>query len=93
MVVYTLVNNIIERINFMATYKKWTEAELDFIRNNQQLLSDDEMAAKLGQMTGSGVTTAMIRRQRRKLGIQKPKGRRPKNRNVTAPEAVQTGQG
>lgn len=66
----------------MATYKKWTESELDFIRNNQQLLSDDELAAKLGQMTGGSVTTAMVRRQRRKLGIQKPKGRRPKNRVV-----------
>jgi len=72
----------------MATYKKWTDAELDFIRNNQQLLSDDELALKLGQMTGETVTTAMIRRQRRKLGIQKSKGRRPKNRN----KVVETGQ-
>lgn len=72
----------------MATYKKWTETELDFIRNNQKLLSDDELAAKLAQMTGGNVTTAMIRRQRRKLGIQKAKGRRPKNR----PIALQTDQ-
>lgn len=71
----------------MATYKKWAESELEFIRNNQQLLSDDELAAKLGQMTGSGVTTAMVRRQRRKLGIQKPKGRRPKNRSVSSSSA------
>jgi hypothetical protein len=69
----------------MATYKKWAESELEFIRNNQKLLSDDELAAKLGQMTGNGVTTAMVRRQRRKLGIQKPKGRRPKNRVVESP--------
>jgi hypothetical protein len=63
----------------MATYKKWTNDELEYIKSNQKLLSDDEMAAKLGQMTGGSVTTAMIRRQRRKLGIQKQKGRRKKN--------------
>jgi hypothetical protein len=66
----------------MANYKKWTEAELKFINENQKLLSDDELAAKLSQMTGQNVTTSMIRRQRRKLGIKKPKGRRPKIRVV-----------
>jgi hypothetical protein len=66
----------------MANYKKWTEAELKFINENQKLLSDDELAAKLSQMTGQNVTTSMIRRQRRKLGIKKAKGRRPKNRII-----------
>lgn len=66
----------------MANYKKWTEAELKFINENQKLLSDDELAVKLSQMTGQNITTSMIRRQRRKLGIKKPKGRRPKNRVV-----------
>lgn len=66
----------------MANYKKWTEAELKFINENQQLLSDEELGAKLSQMTGQNVSTSMIRRQRRKLGIKKPKGRRPKNRVV-----------
>ena len=63
----------------MATYKRWNQEELEFIKNNQKLLSDEELAAKLGQITGGNVTTAMIRRQRRKLGIQKQKGRRKKN--------------
>lgn len=66
----------------MATYKKWTSSELDFINSNQKLLSDDELAGKLSQISGQSVTTAMVRRQRRKLGIQKSKGRRPKNRVV-----------
>lgn len=70
----------------MANYKKWTDAELKFINENQKLLSDDELAVKLSQMTGQNVTTSMIRRQRRKLGIKKPKGRRPKNRIVTTEE-------
>lgn len=71
----------------MANYKKWTDTELKFIENNQILLSDEELSAKLSQMTGQTISTAMIRRQRRKLGIRKPKGRRPKNRIVSQPEA------
>jgi hypothetical protein len=63
----------------MSKYKKWTESDLAFISNNQSLFSDDELAVKLSEMSNSPITTAMIRRQRRKLGIQKPKGRRPKN--------------
>jgi hypothetical protein len=74
----------------MANYKKWTDAELKFINENQKLLSDDELANKLSQMTGQNVTTSMIRRQRRKLGIKKAKGRRPKNRIVESPEENNT---
>ena len=70
----------------MANYKKWTDAELKFINENQKLLSDDELANKLSQMTSQNVTTSMVRRQRRKLGITKPKGRRPKNRIIENPE-------
>lgn len=74
----------------MANYKKWTDTELKFINENQKLLSDDELANKLSQMTGQNVTTSMIRRQRRKLGIKKAKGRRPKNRIVESPEENST---
>jgi hypothetical protein len=74
----------------MANYKKWTEAELKFINENQKLLSDDELAVKLSQMTAQNVTTSMIRRQRRKLGIKKAKGRRPKNRIIETDNQVQT---
>ena len=74
----------------MANYKKWTEAELKLINENQKLLSDDELAAKLSQMTTQNITTSMIRRQRRKLGIKKAKGRRPKIRIVESPEENNT---
>jgi hypothetical protein len=74
----------------MANYKRWTEAELKFINENQKLLSDDELAAKLSQMTTQNITTSMIRRQRRKLGIKKAKGRRPKIRIIESPEENST---
>jgi len=69
----------------MANYKKWTQAELEFVQNNQKNYSDRELSVKLTEISGQNVTTAMIRRQRRKLNIQKPKGRRPKNRVIQQP--------
>jgi hypothetical protein len=41
-----------------------------------------ELAAKLSQMTGENISTAMIRRQRRKFGVVKPRGRKKKNISV-----------
>jgi hypothetical protein len=63
----------------MATYKKWSDAEINFIRDNINILSDGELANKLSGMTGENVTYGMIRRQRRKLGVVKPRGRRKKS--------------
>lgn len=59
----------------MANYKKWLQNELDFISNNQNLMNDETLAAKLSEMTGQSVTKSMIRRQRRKLNIKKSRGR------------------
>lgn len=59
----------------MATYKKWTNSEVDYIRNNHNLLCDEALAAKLSQMTGQNISTAMVRRQRRKLALKKHRGR------------------
>jgi len=59
----------------MASYKKWLQNELDFIKNNCNILCDEALAAKLSEMTGQNVSTSMVRRQRRKLSISKPKGR------------------
>jgi len=59
----------------MATYKKWTDAELEFIRTNLTSLADGELAQKLSGMTGETISQAMVRRQRRKLGIGKKRGR------------------
>ena len=62
----------------MANYKKWTDPEKNFIRDNAKIMSDGELANKLCQMTGENISVAMIRRQRRKFEIAKPRGRRPK---------------
>jgi hypothetical protein len=64
---------------FMANYKRWSDAELQYIKDNLASFSDIELAQKLSQMTGETVSCSMIRRQRRKLGISKPRGRRKKN--------------
>jgi hypothetical protein len=66
----------------MGNYKKWSDAELGFVRDNISLLSDEELANKLSVMTNENITTGMVRRQRRKLGIVKARGRRKKVRDV-----------
>jgi hypothetical protein len=60
------------------SYHKWTSQELEYLSNNHQNLTDSEMAKTLSGMVGVEITTAMIRRQRKKLSISKPKGRRKK---------------
>ena len=64
----------------MPTYKKWSEAEIDFIKNNHSSTPDEQLAIKISQMTNQNITTAMIRRQRRKLKLSKPRGRHVKNK-------------
>lgn len=66
----------------MGSYKKWSDAEIGFVRDNISILSDEELANKLSGMTGENITYGMVRRQRRKLGIVKPRGRRKKVRDV-----------
>ena len=64
----------------MATYKKWNDTEIDYIRNNHSVVCDEDLAVKLSEITGQSVSTAMIRRQRRKLKLSKPRGRPSKNK-------------
>lgn len=66
----------------MASYKKWDEAELGFVRDNISSMSDTELANKLSSMTGESITYGMVRRQRRKLGVVKARGRRKKNKEI-----------
>lgn len=66
----------------MANYKKWTSSEVDFIKNNHLTMNDEVLADKLSNMTGQSITTAMVRRQRRKLSIKKSRGRPPKTKEV-----------
>lgn len=69
----------------MVTYKKWSTSEIEFIRDNHTLLNDDALASKLSQITGQNITTAMVRRQRRKLALKKARGRPPKIKKVSIP--------
>lgn len=72
----------------MATYKKWTDAELAFIRDNLTVLADGELASKLSGITGENISQAMVRRQRRKLGVSKQRGRPRKIKPITESEAA-----
>jgi hypothetical protein len=66
----------------MGTYKKWSDAETGFVRENISGMSDGELANKLSSMTGENITYGMVRRQRRKLKIVKPRGRPKKVRDI-----------
>jgi hypothetical protein len=68
----------------MGSYKKWTDAELQFIRDNLTILVDAQLANKLSSMTGENISQAMVRRQRRKLGVNKLRGRPKKNVTVSS---------
>lgn len=68
----------------MATYKKWNDSEIDFIKNNHTTMPDEVIAVKLSQMTGQTISTAMVRRQRRKLTLKKPRGRPVKNKTINS---------
>jgi len=60
------------------TYKKWTKEEMEFISNNSRNMKDEEIATYLNKIDASReITVGMVRRQRRKLSITKPRGRRP----------------
>lgn len=68
----------------MANYKKWSNVEAEFIQKNHGILCDETLASKLSDMTGEKITTAMIRRQRRKLALKKPRGRPAKTSVISS---------
>ena len=59
----------------MANYKKWTDAEREYIRSNHKTMCDEQLATVLKQMTGEDITTSMVRRQRRHMSLKKERGR------------------
>lgn len=63
----------------MRSYKRWAPNELQYIKDNINQYNDKDLADKLSQMTSETISTSMIRRQRRKLGIAKKRGRPSKN--------------
>lgn len=64
------------------TYKKWNQTDIQFILDHQEML-DKDVAAKLTEITGQTVSQSMVRRQRRKSGIAKKRGRPRKNTEAT----------
>ena len=65
----------------MANYKRWSNAEKDFIRDNCGTQSDKEIAIRMGEISGEKITSDMIRQQRRKMRVIKKKGR-PKKKDT-----------
>ncbi len=66
----------------MRNYKRWTSNEMSYIKDNYIISSDEKIASELSKITGENITTAMIRRQRRKLKIAKNRGRPKKNTEI-----------
>lgn len=64
------------------TYRKWTNEDKEFIKDNVSNMSDDELALRLSQLTNSTISVPMIRTQRRRMGIKKKQGRQAKAVNV-----------
>jgi|688.fasta_scaffold00568_60 hypothetical protein len=62
-------------------YKKWTQTDIQFILDNQNML-DKDVAVKLSEITGQSISASMVRRQRRKSGIAKRRGRPKKVASV-----------
>lgn len=56
-------------------YKKWSNQDLQFIQDNLRICTDKELAVKMSKMSGENISPSMIRRQRRKLGVEKKRGR------------------
>jgi hypothetical protein len=73
----------------MGNYKKWTDAEINFVRENINNMPDAELANKLSSMTGENITYGMVRRQRRKLNIVKSRGRPKKVKELPADQIPQ----
>jgi hypothetical protein len=63
----------------MSKYKKWNTEEIEFIRNNHNSAKDNDLANQLSKVFNTCITASMVRRQRRKLGLVKKRGRPCKN--------------
>jgi hypothetical protein len=50
--------------------KKWTERDKEFLRDNAESMTDEEIAKQLGKFTA-----AAVRKMRQRLGIRKQRGR------------------
>lgn len=53
----------------------WTNLEREFVRKNVEVLTDEEGAKKLGEISGRKITVHAYRKQRQMMGIKKKPGR------------------
>ena len=67
-------------------YKKWNDREKQYILDNHELMTDKEISSELSQMNSENITTQMVRRQRVKLDVKKPRGRPTKKNRVLTTE-------
>lgn len=57
------------------TYKRWTDSDLEFIRQNYDKMTDKDMSETLSKISGQNISISMVRRQRRKLQLGRRRGR------------------
>lgn len=62
------------------TYKRWSDSDLDFIKNNYDKMTDKDMSETLAKISGQNISISMVRRQRRKLELSRKRGR-PKGKS------------
>lgn len=70
----------------MANYKKWSSAEVAFIRENASSMSDKNIAFKMSELSGEKITASMVRQQRRKIKAVKGVGRPRKMKDAEVTE-------
>lgn len=56
-------------------YRRWRDEDVEFIKDNYIKMTDNSIAVTLSRITGDNISTDMIRRQRRKYRLSRPKGR------------------
>lgn len=55
--------------------KKWSIQEVEYLKENAGILTDNELADQLSQISGKEYTMLAIRKKRQKLGLKKVQGR------------------
>jgi hypothetical protein len=55
--------------------KKWKINEENYLKENVNIYTDEEISHRLTQMSGREVTMLAVRKKRQKLGLKKAQGR------------------
>jgi len=58
-----------------TNYRKWQSHDVEFIEKNYSKMTDKSISVILSKITGDNISVDMVRRQRRKLGLNRQKGR------------------